>query len=79
MTEVERQVLERMTKVAPAATAERNYLCVGADDRDRHIVDGLVARGLMRAVQTAHQGRDTIYVATDAGIAELKRAQDVRP
>ncbi len=74
LRDTERSVIEHSLGInSRNKTPYRNHFCAGEGHADLPYIKSLVALGFMRASHTINDGRDTIYVVTDAGKAALQK------
>lgn len=71
----ERQIIEHSLGLTQAGESYRNHFCAGDDHDDMPQIKSLVQLGFMRASHKINQGRDTIYVVTEAGKAALQKTK----
>jgi len=72
VTDAERHVLEHSTGWLSRQPLYRNHFCASEGHDDWETLQALCARGLMRVGRQPGvlSGEDTIFVMTEAGIAE---------
>jgi hypothetical protein len=70
----ERHVIEHSLGLSRWPRSYRNHFCAGEGHDDMPYIKSLIELGFMRASHTINDGRDTIYVVTDAGRAALDKA-----
>lgn len=73
LREPEKEIIRHTLGLNRSNESFRNYFCAGDSHADQPTIDSLVQLGFMRASHTINQGRDTIYVVTDAGKAALHK------
>lgn len=73
MTEAERHVLEHSTGWLSRTPLYRNHFCASEGHDDWTTLQALCERGLMVARKPSQlSGGDTVFIVTEAGIAELR-------
>jgi len=74
MTEAERHVLEHSTGWLSRQPLYRNHFCASEGHHDWAALQSLCERGLMAIGRKPGplSGGDTVFIVTDAGIAELR-------
>lgn len=75
LREPEVEIIRHTLGLNRAPESYRNYFCAETNGghTDQPTIDSLVQLGFMRASHTINQGRDTIYVVTDAGRQALHK------
>jgi len=71
ITEAHLDILRHATGLDRSKEAYRNYFCADEHHSDMPLINDLVAAGLMRAARKINDGRDTIYIVTQAGASKI--------
>jgi hypothetical protein len=67
LRETEVGILKHSLGLNRSDTAYRNYFCADEGHADMPTISSLLQLGFMRASHKINDGRDTIYVVTEAG------------
>jgi len=75
LREPEKDIIRHSLGLDRSTESYRNYFCAetAGCHADQSTIDSLVQLGFMRAARTINNGRDTIYVVTEAGRQALNK------
>ncbi len=69
----ERDIIKHSLGITYKPEPYRNYFCADEGHADMPTINSLVQLGFMRMSHKINDGRDSIYVVTDAGRAALDK------